>query len=131
MPDLPNGPAVYLLHIEPRFHHAGHYLGHASDLCYRLMEQQAGRGSRLVAAAIKAGCKVELVRWWPGTRTLEASFKRHGGKSSRSRNGRHGAARSLAIYCPKCNPTARRNRPEPAGWLAPVQLTIPECVRAA
>jgi hypothetical protein len=117
---MPDFPVVYLVHFTPRLAHAGHYLGQADDLADRWGKHEGGNGSRLVTRAIEAGCRVELVRWWPGDRTFESTFKRHGGASPRSRKGRHGARRSLATYCPRCCAAAARHRPDPIGWIEPI-----------
>lgn len=84
---------LYLLHLEPRLAHAGHYLGFALDIDRRVAEHLRGgdRSSPLVRAAIAAGSTVTLVRTWPGgDRTLERRLKR-----------RHEGPR----FCPVCNPT--------------------------
>jgi hypothetical protein len=83
---------LYLLHFEPRLHHAGHYLGFAVDVERRVGEHLAAgaKASPLVRAAIAAGSVVELVRTWPaGDRTLERRLKRE----------KHGPR-----LCPVCNP---------------------------
>lgn len=83
---------VYLLHFArpyPRDARAGvqHYLGWARDVDARLAEHLAGRGSPLVAAAVRAGIPVELVATWPGTRNDERARKRR---------------RQHSTYCPVC-----------------------------
>lgn len=81
---------VYLLHLEPaysvayvdrdgvdRVKRAGHYLGSTAQAVEaRIAEHVAGRGSPLIAAAIAAGSRVELVKTWPGGRDLERRLKR-------------------------------------------------------
>jgi hypothetical protein len=76
-----------------------------ADLPRRWAEHQAGHGSRLLAAALAAGCQVELVRVWYGAqaRALEQRLKQRRKPAST----RCGAARSLRPLCPVCNP---------AGW---------------
>jgi hypothetical protein len=79
---------VYLLHIEPSYRHAAHYLGFARQpVAARLAEHQAGRGARLTQVAIEAGCALILARTWPGC-------TRH---DERRRKGR-----SLRPLCPIC-----------------------------
>lgn len=124
MPDVPvpNQPGVYLVCFEPRLGHAGHYLGSAKVLPNRLNVNAAGNGARLIQRALEAGCKVRVVRIWiceseQDAKTFEAGFKRHGGKSPRSRNGRHGAAQSLRGFCPIHSERAVYWRPKPIQWL--------------
>lgn len=81
---------LYLLHLEPPYRHARHYLGYADDVARRVADHAAGgsRSSPLVRAALAAGSRVYLVRIWPGgDRTLERRLKRSGGSSR---------------YCPAC-----------------------------
>ena len=80
---------IYILHFEARYRHAGHYLGWtASDTAdARVAEHLRGSGSPLVATALAAGCKVELVRTFSGTPNDERRLKR-GGATTR--------------HCPKC-----------------------------
>jgi hypothetical protein len=89
---------VYLLHFTPAYtvptvtggtKRAGHYLGScAGDPHARLAEHLAGRGSPLVRAAVAAGCRVQLVRTWPGSRVEERQLKR---------------GRRHAALCPLCS----------------------------
>lgn len=76
-PDL---PAVYLLHFDPAFHHASHYVGYverASGLLRRLDRHRAGRGGRLPRAAHLAGSHLSIVRvWTPGSLVLERKLKK-------------------------------------------------------
>lgn len=75
---------LYLLHFEPRYQHAGHYLGYAADVERRVGEHRAAtqKASPLVRAALAAGAVVTLARTWPqGSRTLERRLKRQGGLS--------------------------------------------------
>jgi predicted GIY-YIG superfamily endonuclease len=62
---------IYLLHLDPAFRHARHYLGSTDDVERRLLEHMTGRGSPLVRAAVNAGCVVELAATWEGSRTDE------------------------------------------------------------
>lgn len=75
---------LYLLHLEPRYLHAGHYLGFALDVDRRIAEHLAGgsKASPLVRAAVLAGCAVTVARTIAGgTRDLERRMKRGGGLS--------------------------------------------------
>jgi hypothetical protein len=86
----PTSRGLYLLHFEPRYQHAQHYLGYAANIARRLAEHKAGRAcsSPLIRAALSAGCTVALARIWPeGTRSLERQLKRQGG---------------LSRHCPTC-----------------------------
>lgn len=81
---------LYLIHLEPRYQHAGHYLGWSDDIARRL-EQHRGGGSKaspLLRAAAAAGSSLTLARIWPGgSRDLERRLKRGGG---------------LSRHCPVC-----------------------------
>lgn len=83
--------SLYLLHLEPRYLYAGHYLGFTSKTVAGRVAEHLGvpsKASPLIRAAIAAGSTVELVRTWPGgTRTLERRLKRQGG---------------LSRHCPTC-----------------------------
>jgi hypothetical protein len=88
--------ALYLIHFEQPYAHAGHYLGfvdtsrHALNeaLESRLAFHRAGRGSRLLRAVNAAGIGWEVVRVWEdGTRSDERRFKGH----------------SSTRLCPTCN----------------------------
>ncbi len=70
-----------------------------------ITHRNRGPGSRLLAAALHAGCTVELVRVWYGSqaRALEQRLKQRRKPGSL----RAGAAGSLKPLCPVCNP---------AGW---------------
>jgi hypothetical protein len=109
------GRCCYLGHIWPAYGHAQHYLGFTTNLPVRWPEHLAGgydpithkatgKGARLLAAALYAGCTVELVRVWYGTqaRTLEQRLKQR--RKPDSGSLRSGAARSLKPLCPVCNP---------------------------
>ena len=67
---------VYVLHFEPAYRHARHYVGWARDVDARVAEHLAGAGSPLVRAAVAAGVRVELVAELPGSRQLERRLKR-------------------------------------------------------
>ncbi len=121
------GRCCYLGHIWPAYGHASHYLGFTTNLPRRWPEHLAGGydplthrnrgpGSRLLAAALHAGCTVELVRVWYGSqaRTLEQRLKQRRKPGSL----RAGAGRSLKPLCPVCNPASWWRRypsiPDPA-----------------
>jgi hypothetical protein len=122
------GRCCYLVEIRPAYRHARHYLG-TTDLRRRWPEHLAGGydpatyrnngpGARLLAAALHAGCQVELVRVWHGAqaRTLEQRLKQRRRPDAGSL--RAGAARSLKPLCPLCNPAGRWRQypdlPDPA-----------------
>lgn len=87
---------LYLLHFDPAFGHAQHYLGWAKDIDDRLARHMKGIGSNLVRHAVAAGSRVELVRTWEdATRTDEARLKKQG---------------SRARLCPICSWPGRRLR---------------------
>lgn len=74
---------VYLLHFDPPFKQARHYLGYTQNFERRRSEHEQGRGAALVKAALRAGSRVILVRTWEGTehdRHFERRLKR--GKNS-------------------------------------------------
>jgi hypothetical protein len=66
-----------LLHFERSCHHARHYLGYIDDLEGRLAAHRAGRGSPLVAAAVRDGIDLELAAAWPGDRHQERRLHRY------------------------------------------------------
>ena len=68
---------IYLLHFERSYHHARHYLGYTDDLEARVAEHRAGRGSPLVAAAIRDGIEFCVAATWPGDRTEERRLHRY------------------------------------------------------
>jgi predicted GIY-YIG superfamily endonuclease len=84
---------VYLLHFDPPYKQARHYLGHAADLEPRLNAHQHGKGARLTQVAIGAGCALILARTWDGGLDLERRLKR-----------RHNAP----ALCPICRAQAAR-----------------------
>lgn len=86
---------IYLLHFEPRYRHADHYLGYADDVLRRVHEHRTGvSGVKLTEAAARAGCTMMLVRVW----------RRKGRKFERQLKGYRNAGRtgSLARVCPAC-----------------------------
>lgn len=73
---------LYLLHFDPPYQHAGHYLGWAKDIEERIARHMSGKGARLVRVAINAGSKIELTRVWENaTRADEARLKRQGSRA--------------------------------------------------
>ena len=76
-------PVVYLIHLAHPYYHAQHYIGWTEDIERRLAEHRSGRGSPLIAAAVKAGIEIELAATWPGDRHLERRMHRY--KNSRRR----------------------------------------------
>jgi predicted GIY-YIG superfamily endonuclease len=128
------GRCCYLGHLWPAYGHAAHYLGFTTDLGRRWPEHLAGghdpethrnrgKGAHLLAAALHAGCRVELVRVWYGSqaRRLEQRLKQR--RKPDSESLRAGAARSLRPLCPVCSPGSwwRRypNLPDPPPPSAP------------
>ena len=90
----PRKHGIYLLHLEPRFKHAGHYLGFSDDIPARVELHRSGKsGVRMVEAAVKSGCRLFLVRTWAGGRKRERELK---GLRNAGRRG------SLARMCPAC-----------------------------
>lgn len=86
--------SLYLLHIEPRYRHAGHYLGFTPDLrvdrrCREHIDGVRHKASPLVLAALDAGCAVTIARRWEG-----AQYDRKAERAKKSR----GHAR----LCPLC-----------------------------
>jgi len=70
--------AVYVLHFDPPFQHAAHYIGFTEheDVATRLVEHLNGRGSPLVKAAVAVGSHVEIAHVFVnGTRTFERRIK--------------------------------------------------------
>jgi predicted GIY-YIG superfamily endonuclease len=68
---------VYVLHIEPPYHHAAHYIGFTTrPERERVAEHLAGRGSPLIRAALAAGHEVKVAHSWNcGTRQFERYLK--------------------------------------------------------
>ena len=73
-----NGQAgtVYVLHFEPAYAPARHYIGWAHDVDARPAQHLAGAGSSLVRAALAVGVDVQLAATYPGSRHLERRLKR-------------------------------------------------------
>jgi predicted GIY-YIG superfamily endonuclease len=67
---------IYLIHFDPAYKHAKHYLGFADDIEPRLHAHLQGRGARLTQVARDAGISMILVRIWEGAdRKTERKFK--------------------------------------------------------
>jgi predicted GIY-YIG superfamily endonuclease len=67
---------VYVLHFEPAYKHAQHYVGWTEgDVVERVAVHLRGRGSPLVRAAVEAGVDVQLAATYQGTRYLERRLK--------------------------------------------------------
>lgn len=68
---------VYVLHFEPAYKHAQHYVGWTEgDVAERVAVHLRGRGSPLVRAAVAAGVDMQLAATYEGTRYLERRMKR-------------------------------------------------------
>ena len=83
---------IYILHIDPPYHHARHYVGWTKDedVTRRVsqhLKQTGSRPSKLVRAALEGGRTVTLVTTLEGDRDLEREIKRGG---------------NTARYCPLC-----------------------------
>jgi predicted GIY-YIG superfamily endonuclease len=109
---------VYLLHLDPPYRHARHYVGWTRDLAARLDAHRAGQGARLMEVVKQAGGTFRLARTWPGGRDRERAIK-----------NRHEAPK----LCPECSPHPRpveRGRSADAPKLAvPPPRTAPEPAR--
>ncbi len=84
---------IYLLHFDPPYQHAAHYLGWTrartkEGVLRRVLRHLRGNGSPLVRAAVRAGCTVQLVRVW-----------RNADRYEERRLKGHASTR----YCPICN----------------------------
>lgn len=67
---------VYVLHFDPPYRHAGHYIGWAQDADARIAQHLAGAGSPLVRAAVIAGSHIRVAATFAGSRYLERRLKR-------------------------------------------------------
>jgi hypothetical protein len=85
----------YLIHFDPPYKHAKHYLGWTANLGARLNDHAAGNGSRLCQVATDAGCTLRIVRVW-------TNVNRH---FERNLHDRHGST----DLCPICNPKSAAN----------------------
>lgn len=69
---------VYLLHFDPPYLHAQHYLGWSHDIAARVHQHASGgsRSSPLVQAALANGSRIRLARVWLGAdRNFERTLK--------------------------------------------------------
>lgn len=61
---------VYVLHFDPPFRHARHYVGYTPEATAERRVQEhldcSAKGSPLVKAALNVGCKVTLAHEFPG-----------------------------------------------------------------
>jgi hypothetical protein len=89
---------IYLLHFSRPYRHAHHYLGFTDNLEQRLAEHRSGRGSPLVAAAVRAGIDVVVAATWSGDRNVERRLHRY--KNSRGPGSVRSAGRSAAWAMP-------------------------------
>ena len=89
--------AVYILHFDPPYQHARHYIGFTTrPVQERVAEHLAGRGSPLVTAALAAGHRVSVsLKWSAGNRAWERYLKRK---------------KSTPDWCPVCG---QMERPKP------------------
>jgi predicted GIY-YIG superfamily endonuclease len=90
---------VYLFHFNSplgnlanRRAQAQHYLGFSDDLDARIAKQLAGRGAKLVAAALKQGLVFELYHW-PAPLATEKLIKKY---------------KKTSAFCPACCAAAGR-----------------------
>ena len=90
---------IYLLHFEPRYKHAQHYLGITENLESRIAEHRSGHGARLLEVVVGAGVEFVVARTWPnGTRAQERAKK----------------GRGLAPLCPICRERAKKEKSKAA-----------------
>lgn len=133
---------VYLFHFHERLGNpdnpraqASHYVGFAVDLAERLAVQVAGRGAKIVRAAVERQIAFDIFSW-PAPLAVEKLIKEH---------------KRTGDFCPTCARAAgRRPRPIPVvaeqlalplddeEWPTPLRLPIDwyeisyyRCVRAA
>jgi predicted GIY-YIG superfamily endonuclease len=67
---------VYVLHFDPPYKHAKHYIGYAENVKERFECHLKGNGNPLVRAAVEAGCKISLAHVFEGAdRTFERRIK--------------------------------------------------------
>lgn len=82
---------IYVLHFDPPFHHAKHYVGFTPDAdpARRVQEHLrcTQKGSPLVRAAIQAGCEVSLAAVIEGCRNTERKLKNR---------------KKTSAFCPLC-----------------------------
>jgi hypothetical protein len=89
-----SAPVCYLVHLDRPLGSshpkggAGHYLGTTINLDRRLETHRAGKGARMLAAAVERGISFDVVRTWPGGRDVERRLKRQ---------------RNAPRLCPRCS----------------------------
>lgn len=71
---------VYVLHFDPPYKHARHYIGFVKDkhrIRERICEHLSGQGSPLIKAALAAQHQISLAHFWRSApRTFETRLKR-------------------------------------------------------
>jgi hypothetical protein len=92
--------SLYLLHFDPPYRHAGHYLGFTPDLQVdrRAREHMDGvehKASPLVLAALNAGSTIVISRRWEGPQ--------YDRKAERAKK-----TRGHARLCPLCRQQIRK-----------------------
>jgi hypothetical protein len=88
---------VYVIHIDPPYSHARHYIGYADrSVRQRIDRHIAGQGATLTRTAVRAGHTLHLVRVWLGA---DRHFER------RKKNNRG------AKHCPVCCGRSRLGDP--------------------
>lgn len=104
---------VYVLHIDPPYRHARHYIGFTPDATAdrRIAEHLAGTGSPLIRAARAAGCTIQVAEVFAGApRLFERNLKRR---------------RDTASWCHLCA-RFRRRTPDPAALTPEFLAAKPE-----
>jgi len=87
-----SAPVTYLIHLERKLGSAnprgtaGHYVGKTRNLANRLETHRAGKGARMLAAAVERGISFDVVRTWDGD--VERQIKRQ---------------RNAPRLCPRCS----------------------------
>lgn len=82
----------YLLHFDPPYKHARHYLGYAENLDARVEHHRNGTGANLTKYASRAGVKMTVARVWDNAdRKAERKLK---------------TSKHHSRLCPLCNPKA-------------------------
>ena len=95
---------------------ANHYTGFCEDLDTRIAKQLAGRGAKLVAAALKQGLIFELYHW-PACLATEKLVKK---------------TKKTSLYCPACcaakgrTPRALPTPPAPGQLALDLDAPLPE-----
>lgn len=91
---MKTSPQCYLLHFDPPYKHARHYVGYTEHLDVRVEQHRNGTGANLTAVASAAGCEIKIARVWDNaTRALERKIK---------------TSKHHSRLCPICNPHATR-----------------------